>query len=257
MVKKIILIIIAIILVIWWLAGLTKLWYIDNYLWISFLGTASETNDDSEEIIEENINSWDVIVPIEEENINEENINEENINEENNLLNQISELKKGQLENTFENESKNTMADIIREKDQWNKKEYVILDNRIIPSENSNTGMELAWEEDDNTNLETNEEYADVEKPNYRTPIFVHEDLQDNYNEPNHYDSTISVYEEFLDREYTSNLGDDVLIRADLDSFNHESVEEFELKDETWINVFNTEKNIKGSEAITGLWTLR
>ena len=243
MVKKIILIIIAIILVIWWLAGLTKLWYIDNYLWISFLGTASETNDDSEEIIEENINSWDIIVPIEEE--------------ENNLLNQISELKKEQLEDTFENESNNTMADIIREKDQWNKKEYVILDNTIIPSEKSNTGMELAWEEDDNTNLETNEEYADVEKPNYRTPIFVHEDLQDNYNEPDHYDSTISVYEEFLDREYTSNLGDDVLIRVDLDSFNNESVEEFELKDATWINVFNTEKNIKGSEAITGLWTLR
>lgn len=243
MVKKIILIIIAIILVIWWLAGLTKLWYIDNYLWISFLGTASETNDDSEEIIEENINSWDIIVPIEEE--------------ENNLLNQISELKKEQLEDTFENESNNTMADIIREKDQWNKKEYVILDNTIIPSEKSNTGMELAWEEDDNTNLETNEEYADVEKPNYRTPIFVHENLQDNYNEPDHYDSTISVYEEFLDREYTSNLGDDVLIRVDLDSFDDETVEEIELKDETWINVFNTEKNIKGSEAITGLWILR
>jgi hypothetical protein len=61
----------------------------------------------------------------------------------------------------------------------------------------------------------------------------VHEDLQDNYNEPDHYDSTISVYEEFLDREYTSNLGDDVLIRVDLDSFNNESVEEFELKDAT------------------------
>lgn len=243
MVKKIILIIIAIILVIWWLAGLTKLWYIDNYLWISFLRTASETNDDSEEIIEENINSWDIIVPIEEE--------------ENNLLNQISELKKEQLEDTFENESNNTMADIIREKDQWNKKEYVILDNTIIPSEKSNTGMELAWEEDDNTNLGTNEEYADVEKPNYRTPIFVHENLQDNYNEPDHYDSTISVYEEFLDREYTSNLGDDVLIRVDLDSFDDETVEEIELKDETWINVFNTEKNIKGSEAITGLWILR
>jgi hypothetical protein len=247
MLKKIILVIIAIILVIWWLAGLTKHWYIDNYLWISFLETASETNNDSKEIIEEKINSWNAIVQVEKGKIKEDN----------NLLNQVSELKKGQLEDTFKNERNNTMADIIREKDQWNKKEYVILDNRIIPSVKSNTGMELAWEEDNNTNLETNEEYADVEKPNYRTPIFVHEDLQDNYNEPDHYDSTISVYEEFLDREYTSNLGDDVLIRVDLDSFDNKSVEEFELKDMTWINIFNTEKNIKGSEAITGLWILR
>ena len=245
MIKKFILIIFVIFLVIWWLSWLTKLWYIDNYLWISYLETAIKSNDNFKEIIEEKINSLDINL-----------LNEAKIEGENNQLNKIFDDNKWQIEDIYGNESNNTMTDIIAKKDQWNKKENII-NNIIIEWKKANTGTDLPWEEDDNINLYKNDELANIEKPDYKTPIFVHEELQEIYNEPDPYDSTISVYEEFLDREYTSNLGDDVLIYGDIDSGHTGNVKEFGFSEGSWINVFNTEKNIKGGESITGLWSLR